>query len=221
MQKILILANDWQTLTFLRTFFKKSNFCLHAAQSLHRAETLLKTHNFDLLVADRILADGDVLALFAKIKIKKLFSKSLVFSDQKSLQDRLDTLKLADDFIAKPFNSLEFSLKVKNLLALDRKVPEQLLADERFLLKDSGSNPETNLFFRSQELKILECFYKHKNLLVSYETIAAYVWGYREPMPIRKTINVYVRRIRSKLNKAYRIDTIKNRGYRFVVLMGK
>ncbi len=87
------------------------------------------------------------------------------------------------------------------------------------LFKDSSSLNTQVERFRPQEFKILECFYKHKNIIVSYETISAYVWGYKEPLPIKKTINVYVRRIRSKLNKNFVIQTIKNRGYKFIDLM--
>ena len=221
MQKILTLAANWQTLSLLKTFFKKEQFALYAAQSIKRAEQILKKENFELFLSERKLVDGDVLPLLAKIKAKKIFMKTLVFSDQKSLQDRIATLKLADDFIAKPFNNYEFSLKIKNLLAFDKKIGERILIDERFLLKDSLLCDSSRGFFRSQELRILECFYKHKNLLVSYETISAYVWGYREPLPIKKTINVYVRRIRAKLNSRYRIDTVKNRGYRFIDVIGK
>ncbi len=221
MQKILTLAADWQTLSLLKTFFKKEQFLLYSAQSIKRAEQILKKENFELFLSERKLVDGDVLPLLVKIKAKKIFMKILVFSDQKSLQDRIAILKLADDFIAKPFNNYEFSLKIKNLLALDKKIEARILADERFLLKDSLLGDSSHGFFRSQELRILECFYKHKNLLVSYETISAYVWGYREPLPIKKTINVYVRRIRAKLNSRYRIDTVKNRGYRFIDVIGK
>mgnify|MGYP002344854347 FL=1 len=219
MQKVLILENDWLVLSLLRDFFKKQNYLINFAQSLKRAEELLKRNTFDLFLCERILPDGDTLFLLEKIKEKNLFMKVLVFSHKKSLIDRITILKLADDFIAKPFNSIEFLLKIKNILSMDKIFRQNYLEETRFLLKDSSSLNTQAERFRPQELKILECFYKHKNIIVSYETISAYVWGYKEPLPIKKTINVYVRRIRSKLNKNFVIETIKNRGYKFIDLM--
>ncbi len=218
MHKILILENDWLVLSLLRDFFKKRNYTINCVQSLERAEELLKQQTFDLLLCERILPDGDVLSLLEKIKEKNLFMRTLVFSQQKSLIDRINTLKLADDFIAKPFNTIEFFLKIEKLLALEKRIKQCNFDENVFLLRDYPSTKLQKESFRPQEIKILECFFKHKNIIISYETIATYVWGYKEPLPIKKTVNVYVRRIRLKLNNSFKIETIKNRGYRFIDL---
>jgi len=217
MQKILILENDWSILSLLCDFCKKYGHQVFCAQSIERAEELLKQNTFDLFLCERILPDGDTLSLLEKIKEKKLFMRAVVFSHKKSLIDRISTLKLADEFIAKPFNSIEFFLRIKNILALEKKTHQSDFDESIFLLRDSSNAINYNRF-RPQELKILECFFKHKNIIISYETISAYVWGYKEPLPIKKTINVYIRRIRSKLITNFKIETIKNRGYRFIDL---
>lgn len=218
MQKVLVLENDWRTLSLLCDFFKKRNHLVNCAQSIKRAEKLLKEDNFDLFLCERILPDGDALFLLDKIKEKKLFMKTLVFSHKKSLIDRIETLKLADDFIAKPFNTTELFLKIKNILFLEKKSKRNFFEESLFLLKDDAQNNSQTNRFRPQELKILECFLKHKNMVISYETISAYVWGYKEPLPLKKTINVYIRRIRSKLSSDFKIETIKNIGYKFTDL---
>lgn len=218
MQKVLVLENDWQVLSLLCDFFKKHNHLVSCAQSIKRAEMLLKQNSFDLFLCERILPDGDALFLLDKIKEKNLFMKTLVISHRKSLTERIEALRLADDFIAKPFNSTELLLKIRNILFLEKRVRQNFFEKSLFLLKDSSSPNISENRFRPQELKILECFFKHKNLLVTYETISSYVWGYKEPLPLRKTINVYIRRIRSRLSINYKIETIKNLGYRFIDL---
>lgn len=218
MQKILVLENDWQTLTLLYDFFKKQNHLVNCAQSIWRAEELLKQSSFDLFICERFLPDGDILSLLDKIKEKNLFMKTLVFSRKKSLMDRIDVLRLADDFIAKPFNSTELFLKLQKMLFLEKRVKQNFFEESLFLLKDNVDNENHINRFRPQELKILECFLKHKNMVISYETVSAYVWGYKEPLPIKKTINVYIRRIRSKLSTNFKIETIKNIGYKFIDL---
>lgn len=218
MYKILILENDFLVLSLLKDFFKKKNCIINCVQSLNRAEELLKKQNFDLFLCERILPDGDVFTLLEKIKERNFFTRILVFSKQKSLIDRINALKLADDFIAKPFNTIEFFLKIEKLLSLEKRTKQNYFDERVFLLNDFSPTKIQNKNFRPQEIKILECFFKHKNIILSYETIISYVWGYREPLPIKKTVNVYVRRIRLKLNNSFKIETIKNRGYRFIDL---
>ena len=172
MKKILILENDWNLLSSLSDFLKKKGHLSYCSQSIKRAEELFKKNTFDLLLCERVLPDGDALDLLEKIKERNLFTKVLVFSSKKSLVDRIATLKLADDFIAKPFNFTELTLKIKNILRLE-KIANQDFFENSFLSfrEDAFLNDKVN-HFRPQELKILECFSKHKNMVISYETIS-------------------------------------------------
>lgn len=221
MKRVLILENDWLVLSTLNDHLKKEGCLVNCAQTIERAKSLLLKYKFDLFVCERILEDGDALDLLDLIKDKKLFTRILVLSQKKSLPDRIDTLKLANDFLAKPFNLIELYLKIDNLLNLERIGGDEFIENSLFLLKDSDSLENKN-HFRPQELKILECLLKHKNMVISYETISSYVWGYRDSFPLKKTISVYIRRIRTKLFlQNFKIVTVKNRGYKIIYLKEK
>lgn len=221
MEKILILETDHSFLSSLSDFLREKGYLVSLAQNIERAEALLGRGNFDLFLTERFSSDGDVLELLDRLRERKLFMRTLVFSPHQSILCRIAVLKLANDFIAKPFNLIELHLKIKNLLSLQKIEDSGFIENSTLLLKDSGGNSSTN-YFRPQELKILDCLFKHKDMVVSYETISAYVWGYKEQLPLKKTINVYVRRIRSKLSPyKLMIKTIKNRGYKLVNLAKK
>ncbi len=216
MKRILILEKNCSILTLLVQYLKNKGYLIRVAQSIDRAENLLRKEQFDLLICERFLTDGETFELLERIKEKKLFMRTLVISEKKSLSDRLKALNLANDFLAKPFDFTELFLKIENLLNLEKIEDSGFIENMSFLLKDSFFQIDKRQF-RPQELKILECFLKHRDLIVSYETITSYVWGYKEFLPLKKTISVYIRRIRSKLSlENYRIETIKNRGYRLV-----
>ncbi len=217
MLKVLILENDWLILSFLKSYLENKGFEVNCVQSISRAENLLKSKCFDLLLCERIMADGDVFDLLERIRDKNIFMKVMLFSRKKSLRDRIKALSLANDFLAKPFNFTELSLKIDNLLKLE-KIDQNLIVEDSFLLKDSAVLNYNN-HFRPQELKILECLNRYKNMIVTYEMISSYVWGCKEPLPTKKTISVYIRRIRIKINiKKIKIITIKGRGYRLIYL---
>lgn len=218
MKRILILENDWFVLSTLNDHLKKKGYWVSCSQTIERAESLLLKNKFDLFICERIVNDEDILDFLDSIKERKLFMRVLVFSQKKSLIDRIDVLKLANDFLAKPFNSTELYLKIDNLLNLERIGGDEFIENSLFLLKDSDVSENRN-HFRPQELKILECLFKHKNMVISYETISSYVWGYRDSFPLKKTISVYIRRIRTKLFlQNLKIMTVKNRGYKLIDL---
>lgn len=221
MKRILLLENDQSYLASLSDFLRDKGYLVSLAQNIERAEVLLGKNIFDLFLSERFLADGDVLELLDRLNDRKLFMRTLVFSPNQSIMSRIAVLKLANDFIAKPFNLIELHLKIKNLLSLQKIEDSGFIENSTLLLRDSGMNDSAN-YFRPQELKILDCLFKHKDMVVSYETISAYVWGYKEQLPLKKTINVYIRRIRSKLTPYnLMISTIKNRGYKLISLTKK
>lgn len=219
MQKILILDGDCFILSSLRDLLRKRGYVVNCAQSVARADELLQSNNFDLFIAERSLPDSSSLELLEKIKERKLFLRTLLISSKKSLLDRIESLQLADDFLAKPLHLAELALKVDNLLRLRKMGDQDLLENNHFLLREDHHSSQDGYKLRPQESKILECLIRHQGMVISYETISNYVWGFKEVLPIKKTINVYIRRIRGKISKSdFQIITYKNRGYKFIDL---
>jgi len=126
------------------------------------------------------------------------------------VEQRVEALRFSDDFLAKPLNLLELSLRVRNLLALDRKI---------LVMRDSVSSwCQEKQTLRPQEIRILQCLWHHRNMIVSYENLLSYVWGMKEPLPSALSVSVYIRRIRMKLGaQAHSIQTISGRGFRLIV----
>ncbi|EJO5348674.1 winged helix-turn-helix transcriptional regulator, partial [Clostridium botulinum] len=80
----------------------------------------------------------------------------------------------------------------------------------RIVFKD---NEEIKL--KPQEYELLEFFIKNRNKVFSREVLLDKVWGFDYEGEVR-TVDVHVRRLRSKLNKANApsiIDTVFGIGY--------
>ena len=218
MEKILILEDNYQLLKLISTLLTDESYQVFKGDSLKRGRDLLVKHKFDLLILDRVLRDGDSLDLLKDINKKDPHQRVLVFSKKRLVEDRIETLNLADDFLAKPFTSQEFLLKVKNILKRSKgvKLPVLKLADNSFLNYGVISDSKKTIL-RKKERQILECLLQYSPSIVSYELITSYVWGFTENHPSRKTVNVYIRRIRMKLGDlSKRLETIRGQGYRFL-----
>jgi two-component system OmpR family response regulator len=215
MEKILILEDNHQLLELMSSILRAEKQQVFKVNSIKRAKNLISKKAFDLLILDRILPDGDVLDLLEEIREKDQFLRILMLSRKSMLADRLKSLSLADDFLAKPFNTQEFLLKVENLLKREKKTNKNVLklSDDNYFSYGESSGPIMTAL-REKERLILECLLEHSNSIVSYERLTSYVWGFTEIRPNKKTINVYIRRIRMKIAEhAANLKTVRGQGY--------
>lgn len=218
MFKILILEDDINLITTLKRVLVKENFQVDLAQKISRAEQLVNEHNYDLLIFDRLIDGIDSATFLEEIKSDRKFLRVLMISQKKLLADRLLALKVADDFLAKPFVIKELLLKVNNLLSRSKLSLEDSYTCPYFFLNDSGilqgiKNGES-FYLPKKEKQILECLLLHQNQAVSYQTLIDYVWPSLDKLPQQRTLNVYVRRIRLKIGHfGQYIKTIRDYGF--------
>jgi DNA-binding response OmpR family regulator len=218
MFKILLLEDDLCFLKTIKEVLHKAKYQVDIAKELSRAEELVYEKDYDLLIFDRLIAHEDSLNFIEELRDKQYFMRVLLISHKKLLLDRILALKVADDFLAKPFASKELLLKVKNLLARSRIKTEEQYACSHFFLNDSGSligtRDNERFYLAKKERKILECLLLHQNQAVSYQTLINYVWSRTDDLPQQRTLNVYVRRIRLKIGRFSKyIKTIRDYGF--------
>ncbi len=218
MFKILLLEDDLSFLKTVKEVLNKANYQVDIAKELSRAEELVYEQDYDLLIFDRLIANEDSLNFLEELRAKQYFMRVLLISQKKLLVDRILALKVADDFLAKPFVTKELLLKVKNLLSRSRVKLEEQYFCPHFFLSDSGLltsiSGEESFYLPQKERKILECLLLHQNQAVSYQTLIDYVWPRTDELPQQRTLNVYVRRIRLKIGRfSQYLKTIRDYGF--------
>ena len=117
MFKILILEDDLILLKTLKDVLCKNHYQVDLAHDLNRAEQLIADNDYDLLIFDRLVNNEDSLEFLEALRADQTFIRVLIISQKKLIDDRLLSLKVADDFLAKPFVIKELLLKVNNLLS--------------------------------------------------------------------------------------------------------
>jgi DNA-binding response OmpR family regulator len=139
------------------------------------------------------------------------------------VDDRVAGLRLgADDYLVKPF---EFEELLARIDALGRRgrlqpsaAPARLKVADLELDLDAmrASRAGVALAMTARELALLELLMSAPGRLFSRERILANVWGTSED-PLTNVVDVYVRRLRSKIddgNAQPLIHTVRGLGYR-------
>ena len=121
-EKILLVEDDRDIVDYLSSFLKNENFIVEAVAGQREAIEKLETREYDLLLIDISLADGNGYAVCAAAKEKS--PAAVIFltasGDEYSVVTGLDMG--ADDYINKPFAGTGF--KNPQCVKTDRKEPE-------------------------------------------------------------------------------------------------
>ena len=166
-----------------------------------------------VILLDIMLPDGNGLDVLTKVKAKYPHIQCIMLS---ALSQELDKVKGlnsgADDYITKPFSTLELIARVK--AALRRCVNEEKILDDLIINKDKmevtykGKVLELN----NKEYQLLLYFVENPDVVLSRERLINAIWGY-DYLGESRTIDNHILRLR-KLGFS-QIETIFGVGYKF------
>ncbi len=222
MLRILQVESENQYLRRLQ--FVMAGLTAHCFQckDFARAEHWLKKRHFSLFIINCQVCKESSLSFLEQVRTEDPFLLILAYGKLSCTQQRLEFLKVVDELILEPFDIHEFRLRVLNLLKKRRLVVSEELPINPCLQYHSGSllfcdSSQANycIDLRHQEQLIFECLLDSANKIVPFDTLVRAVWGYGYTELSKKTLCVYIRRIRKKLGKqAKTLETVKGLGYR-------
>ena len=170
--------------------------------------------DYDLLVLDLILPHLPGEEILRLVKEKKPAFPILVLTAKGRIENKKECFELgADDYLVKPFDILELSLRIKALLrrTLEKKrivhIGDVQIDLERSLIKKDGKT--INLSRRAWDL--LCYFIENRGKVLSKEEILGNVW--KDVLVTEESVRSYVKELR-KILPHNSIETIKGRGYR-------
>lgn len=200
----------------LRTL-ERAGFASDAAGRIEDAEELLSLHEYDLLVLDRRLPDGDGLEVCRRARRNGFGRSILMLTAMDDPQSTVEGLSDgADDYIGKPFDLEVLAARAHALVRRnERRTPAELTCGDLRLdpARRAAWRGQAPLELTAREFMILEALMRAPGAVVSREEILEQAWGERED-PMSNTIDVLVSRLRQKLGTPSRIETIRGAGYR-------
>ena len=178
---------------------------------------------FDLIILDIMLPRRSGLDVCRDIRLAGLATPILLLTARGQIVDKVAGLKLgADDYVTKPFDTLELIARIEALL---RRAPTRtgqgilqfgsIRVDIRGTQVTREGRP---VYLSAREFQLLRYFTEHNGITLSRDEILREVWGY-EVGTFTRTVDVHVAGLRQKLEKAPKkpelILTVPGIGYKF------
>jgi len=221
--KILIIEDEAELLIALGNFLTKENFICELAENFRNAENKLAINEYDLILLDISLPDGNGLELLKMIKKRQIRSGVIIISARDSLDDKISGLDLgADDYLTKPFQLSELNSRIKAVI-------RRRQFDGSSLLKFNEISIDTDAYTVSihgkeitltrKEYDVLLYLLVNKNRVLTKEAIAEHLWDDNIDLTdsydfIYTHLNNIRKKIKSAGGKDY-IKTIYGMGYKF------
>ncbi|TVP49241.1 MAG: DNA-binding response regulator [Halomonas sp.] len=174
---------------------------LHIIQCAREGDSALP-----VIILDRLLPDIGGVEVCRNLRTAGVTFPVLMLTALDSIEDRVSGLEAgADDYLVKPFAFEELLARLKALTRRyhsHKATPDKLLRvgdlcldREQCCVTRAGQRIELT----PKELAILELLMSTPGKLFSRERILSSVWGVHED-PLTNIVNVYIRRLRSKLD---------------------
>ena len=219
MTRILLVEDDFAIVHSLQEYLNLEGFASDYASGQMKAEELLKTKQYQLLLLDVSLKDGDGFAvcdMAQKIQLPVIFLSAS--SDEETVVRGLNIG--ADDYITKPFRPKELLSRIKN--ALRRHAGHQTI----ILLDDIQVDTEKAIVKKKDiiinlsalEYKLLTLFIDHRGKLLTRDQLLDEIWNIAGDFVNDNTVTVYIKRLREKIENDPTnpkiIKTVRGLGYR-------
>jgi DNA-binding response OmpR family regulator len=176
-----------------------------------------------LILLDRMLPGLDGLQILRSFEERARGIRKIMLSARGSELDKVHALELgADDYITKPFSPRELVARVRAVLrssAEDVEKPRTLQVGT--LVADLEAVEITvdgrAVVCTMTEFNMLVYFMRHPERTVSRDRLLADLWSSRRPIDDSRIIDVYVRRLREKIetdpSNPHRLVTRRGGGY--------
>ena len=224
MNESILLVEDEQALRMTLSDRLQSegyvvDFSPDGEQGFEKATSL----PFDLIILDIMLPRRSGLDVCRDIRLAGLATPILLLTARGQIVDKVAGLKLgADDYVTKPFDTLELMARIEALL---RRAPTRIgqgilhFGSIRVDIRGTQVMREGKpVYLSAREFQLLRYFAEHNGITLSRDEILREVWGY-EVGTFTRTVDVHVAGLRQKLEKAPKkpemILTVPGIGYKF------
>jgi two-component system OmpR family response regulator len=218
MRKILLIDDDEKLAEPLKQYFARFDLILSNETNPLSAIDRIRREAFDLLVLDVMLPDIDGFETCKRIR-RQSDIPIIMLTARGEVMDRVVGLELgADDYLPKPFEPRELVARIQNILRRNQSVAPMSFQWGELRLDIAARQLRRNdhvISLTAAEFGLLSLLAQNQHRILSRDEIMQELRGIDADI-FSRAIDVLVSRLRSKLQQADLIRTVRGMGYQLV-----
>jgi len=224
MARILYVEDDLSLKFVTQDQLEKRDYTVVSCVNGIQALEVFKKEVFDLCVLDVMLPEMDGFELAKKIRETNKHIPIIFLTARSMQEDKLEGLSLgADDYITKPFNIEELSLKIQiflkrklvnNTIKNLYKIGDFVLDIKEQKLTIEGLVKKLTI----KETKLICMLVQNANTITKRENILINLWGKNDYF-LGRSLDVFISKLRKyfKADPTVKIENIRGVGFKLVI----
>lgn len=216
--KFLLVEDNHELAHAVASRMQMDGHVVDNAELISEAIAFSETSEYDLILLDIMLPDGDGRRFLEHHRATKKDTPVIVLTARSQVSDRISLLDLgADDYVTKPFDHAELDARCRAVLRRKQGNSQPIVA-----IGDLAYDPVAGqvtikgeaVKMRNRELRLLEIFINAPNQIYSKQKLFDRLFSYDEDAS-ENAIEVYIGRLRKHLDGSnVTISTHRGLGYR-------
>ncbi|CAM3410501.1 response regulator transcription factor [Empedobacter stercoris] len=205
--KILVVEDEIKLQETIVEFLEKEKMIVESADNYKQALDKIISFDYDCILLDMMLPDGDGMSLLKELKKLKKETSVIILSAKDSVDDKVEGLLVgADDYLAKPFHFAELLARIKVALRKNLQKGEDILTYKNIRIYPEDRLVKVNeveLKLNRKEYDLLYYFMLRPERVFQKTTLAESVWGdHIEMSDNLDFIYSQIKNLRKKLKEA-------------------
>lgn len=223
--KVLVVEDESSIRKFIAINLERSGFEVFEAETGEKGLEMAAVYKPEVMVLDVMLPGIDGFQVCARLREEMPELIIIMLTARGQDIDKITGLEIgADDYMVKPFNPRELTARIRSALRRSERIktPDETPLIYKNLTMDLKSQKflkdNVEIELTPTEFSVLKMFMSNVGRALSRNELFNSVWG-RNYFGDLKTLDVYIRRIREKIeedpSKPQYIETVWGFGYRW------
>jgi two-component system OmpR family response regulator len=217
--RVLVIEDDPDGGSLLALGLAELGHDAVCARNCAKGLALAGSTNFDVLIVDRLLPDGDGIGIVTALRARRVSTPAVFVTGMNAVADRIAGLRAgADDYISKPFSFDELMARLEAVLRRREPTPDSILRVgdlEMDLIARTVRRSGEEIGLMPREFSLLELLMRHAGQTVTRAMLLEGVWKFHCD-PETKILDVQISRLRQKIERCGEtplIHTVRGAGY--------
>ncbi|WP_294332973.1 response regulator transcription factor [Chryseobacterium sp. sg2396] len=221
--KILIIEDETELAKSISEYLSGENYICEFAPTFSEAMDKIETFQYDCILLDIMLPDGNGLAILEELKRQNKQDGVIIISAKNALDDKIKGLQLgADDYLTKPFHLSELMARIYSIIRRKQFNNSNVIKQNELqidLLAKTVTINNQMIILTKKEFDLLIYFIGNKNKVISKSTLAEHLSGdFADMLDNHDFVYAHVKNLKKKLYEAgcdHYLKTVYGTGYKW------